>query len=449
VLHKINKEIQRVRVPITKEADAATVPGSQLNSSRDLLHILALDWPSMLLILLIVSSFCFRLIWLDKPDNALIFDEKYYVNAARVILRLPVAPGDPYADRQAGLDPNTEHPPAAKLIIAASMRIFGDNAFGWRVPSVLFGTLAIPLLYGVVRRAGGTTMVALLAAYLFAFDNLVFVHGRIATLDIFLVGFLLLGMYCYLSGWPMLAGLACVAATLCKLQGLYGVALLVLWESFRVLRERARTGAWTVRQLQPLGVMIVTYIVTLPWLLGLLDSIWSSYKQPIDHLQHILSYGFSLSRPDGPQGAESNPWQWLVNEVPMTYLRTDVQELVNHEVKVSRATIFFRGAMNPYIIGMAPIAIAYAAWSAIKRADDLSYLVLALFITTYAPFWPAAIFAHRISYLFYFLPTLPSITVGIAQVINDPVVPRLVRWTYIGAVLLAFAVYFPFRQIPQ
>ncbi|MCX6660796.1 MAG: hypothetical protein NTX81_10585 [Candidatus Bathyarchaeota archaeon] len=41
-----------------------------------------------LLLAFLISSF----LWLDKPDRALIFDEKYYVNVARNILKLPHDP---------------------------------------------------------------------------------------------------------------------------------------------------------------------------------------------------------------------------------------------------------------------------------------------------------------------------------------------------------------------
>ena len=132
----------------------------------------------------------------------------------------------------------------------------------------------------------------------------------------------------------------------------------------------------------------------------------------------------------------------------MTYLRTDEQVLVNDEVEATRAVIFFRGAMNPYVIFIAPLAIAYVAYAAFKRRDDCSFLVLALFVVTYGSFWPPALLAHRISYLFYFLPVLPAVAIGAGQLMHAPQMPRVVRWAYIGAVLLGFYGYFPFRQIP-
>ncbi len=422
-------------------ADASNTDGSPMR--RRPRPVRAIDWTPILLLLLVAAAFYLRALWLDQPQGTLIFDETYYVNAARVILGLPVASGAPYFGAQPGLDPNTEHPPLAKLLMAASMRVFGDNGWGWRLPSVVFGTLSIPLVYGIARRLGGRKEMALLAAFVYAFDNLVFVHSRIGTLDIFLVAFLLLGLYCYLAGRPILAGLACTAATLCKIGGVYGIAIIIAFEGLRLWRARAESGRWDRKALSPLLIAIVVYAVTLPALLGLLDSRWSSYKNPVDHIHHILGYGFALVRQGGPQGEESSPWQWLLNEVPITYLRINVSAN-----QVTRTAVFFRGVMNPYVIAVAPLAVAYAAYSAWKRRDDCSFLVLPLFFVTYGPFWPAAELGHRISYVFYFLPTIPAVAIGVAQLLYAPQLPRAVRWAYIGAVLLGFYGYFPFRQLP-
>jgi predicted membrane-bound dolichyl-phosphate-mannose-protein mannosyltransferase len=178
-----------------------------------------------------------RAVWLDTPPDAMIFDEVYYVNAARVILGWPVQPDAPYANEPAGLDPNREHPPLGKLYIAASMSLFGDDAIGWRVPSIVAGTASIALVYAVARAAGGEAWLGVLAAGLFAFDNLVLVHSRIATLDMLLVAFMLLAAWCALRGWYAVGGVAAALAALVKVGGVYGVLALLIFEVLLGARE--------------------------------------------------------------------------------------------------------------------------------------------------------------------------------------------------------------------
>ena len=84
-----------------------------------------------LFLILFVVDIALRMIWLNQPTGSLIFDEWYYVNVARVILGLPQSVGSngapPYVNPVIGIDPNHEHPPLAKLLIALSMYVFGDN----------------------------------------------------------------------------------------------------------------------------------------------------------------------------------------------------------------------------------------------------------------------------------------------------------------------------------
>jgi predicted membrane-bound dolichyl-phosphate-mannose-protein mannosyltransferase len=406
------------------------------------------EWTLWLLGLLLLVSLGLRLAWLDKPSGGLIFDEAYYVNAARVILGQTPPTGANYATAPLGRDPNREHPPLAKLLIAGTMRLLGDNAWGWRLASVILGTLAIPALYGIARRGGLAAPAALLATFIFAFDNLIFVHSRIATLDIFVVAFILFGLYAFLIERPILAGLALALATLCKISGLYGVGALALLVIMRLLRNRLTTDRWAWRALVPLLLTSGTCAVTFVALLGLLDWRWGQITNPFEHIAHIFRYGFALSRAGGPQGQESAPWQWLLNEVQMTYLRVDTQVLVNGTARETRALIYFRGAMNPFTALAAPFAIAYAAHSAWQRRDDHSFMSLGLFVATYLPYWPAALLAQRISYIFYFLPTIPAIALGMAGFLYDPALPRVIRWSFIGAFLIGWYGYFPFRYAP-
>jgi predicted membrane-bound dolichyl-phosphate-mannose-protein mannosyltransferase len=400
-----------------------------------------------LLFLLLLASLLLRLLWLARPDGALIFDEKYYVNAARVIASLPPQQ-DTYQDRPLGLDPNTEHPPLAKLLVAGSILLLGDNAYGWRIPSVLAGSLSVLLLYRIGARLTGDPYLGLLAAALLAFDNLVFVHGRIFTLDIFMLAFMLLGFDLYLRGRATLSGVGFALAALCKIPGLFGLFALVGYEALRLLRGEPdpldRRKA--LRRLAQLGV---TFLVVFLLLLGLMDRAWVGYSQPFEHLQRIISYGQVLRR-QVPSGVESYPWQWLWNDVAIPYLKVEQQVRVGEEVRENRPIVFFLGAMNPFVLALWPLGLSLAGyvWWRRQPGADLGALALAWFAATFLPFVAASLFGQRISYLFYFLPVLPAITLAGSFFLLKTGLPRVVLWTYLTAVLLGFYGYFPFKPIP-
>ena len=91
--------------------------------------------------------------------------------------------------------------------MAAAIELFGDGPFAWRIGSLIFGSLAILAMYALVRAAGGGRWSALGAAALMAADNLLLVHGRIGTLDIYAVAPMIWGVALYLRGRWVAAGI--------------------------------------------------------------------------------------------------------------------------------------------------------------------------------------------------------------------------------------------------
>lgn len=396
-------------------------------------------------LLLLVSLWC-RVLWLTNPNKAQIFDEVYYVNAARIIDGLRVAPGDHYAGSPVGLDPNQEHPPLGKAVLATSMRIFGDDAYGWRLPSVAAGMLAILLLYLIITAAGGDAWMGVLGATLFSFDNLVLLQSRIGMLDMMMVLFLLFGAWCFLRRWPLLAGAGLALATNVKIAGLYGLLAILLYEAGRIGLRWWRSRRWRTAELKPVALLLVAFIPV--WIVGLwlLDLKYSAFHNPFDHLHHIFQYGVNLTRKGGPADQESYPWQWLANDVPLNYFNVLVT-ITSGSNEMHRYAVNFRGAMNPVIIGSASFGFFYAVWRAWRLEDRLSLWVVAWVVGTYLPYYPLVMVQERIGYLYYFLPTLPAVAVSLAQFLRAGNLPRPVVWGYLVLVLVGFIAYFPFRTV--
>jgi predicted membrane-bound dolichyl-phosphate-mannose-protein mannosyltransferase len=409
--------------------------------------------PGTLLALVLIAALVVRLAWLTLPRGSLIFDETYYVNAARTILGWVVPTGAPYAGAPLGLDPNTEHPPLAKLLMALSMATFGDNGLGWRLPSVIAGMVSLIAVFGIVRAAGESFRLALLVVGFLAFENLTLVHGRIGTLDMLVLAPILVGAWLALRGRWAAAGMATGIGMLMKLTALYGLLALLIMLALALWATWGRERRLRPSDLWPTVAMLVPFAIVTLGGLWLLDFRFSSYPNPIEHLRHMLDYGANLARavtgPGSCPNNQSTPWQWLFNECQMSYLRTDVTVKAGEKILSVHATVDFRGAMNPILIGSLPIAFLFTGWLAWKKRSRLAAWSLVWAAANYLPYVALALLSQRVTYLYYFLPVIPALAVATALTLRRSGLPRFVTLGYVAAFLVTFVAYFPFRQIPS
>jgi dolichyl-phosphate-mannose-protein mannosyltransferase len=73
------------------------------------------------------------------------------------------------------------------MLIAAGIAALGDSPAGWRCTAALAGALALVGVYAWVLALRGRPSLALWAASLTAFNQLLFVQSRIAMPDVFMV----------------------------------------------------------------------------------------------------------------------------------------------------------------------------------------------------------------------------------------------------------------------
>jgi dolichyl-phosphate-mannose-protein mannosyltransferase len=91
------------------------------------------------------------------------------------------------------------HPEAGKWLIGLGEHFWGMDPFGWRIASVVVGTLMVAVMIRLARRVTGSTLLGCVAGLLLCFDGLQFVLSRLALLDIFLAFFVLCAVTCLVA----------------------------------------------------------------------------------------------------------------------------------------------------------------------------------------------------------------------------------------------------------
>jgi 4-amino-4-deoxy-L-arabinose transferase-like glycosyltransferase len=438
--------------------------------------------PLVLLAVVSVLSLAARTAWLGQPcrapcrsasDHLLIFDEAYYVNAARVIAGLTPAANQKYSRAPLGDDPNSEHPQLAKLVIAGSIELFGDGPFAWRLGSIVLGSLAILGLFVLVRSAGGGQWLALGAAALMASDALLLIHGRIGTLDIYVLPAMIWGAVLYLRGRPIAAGAVIGIGSCVKLVAPYVLLVLVLLEGLRLLHTRGRKLP-IARIAIRLGACAASAAAVFVGLLAILDRVAPPYDAttgkllaagPFHHIAHMFSYAASQTSPHGPQGIASYPWQWMVDYKPITYLNINPSHPSPGLTSVHPAAHFL-GMISPPVMLLALPALVFVAWEAGRGANragspsgdadagvertagEVPILGLAWFLGTFVPFELLSLFWSRTSYLYYMVVVMPGIYLVLAYLVFRARRHRRLVALWMFSVLAAAVVMYPFTPLP-
>ncbi|MGO9898920.1 MAG: glycosyltransferase family 39 protein [Solirubrobacteraceae bacterium] len=455
----------------------------------------SLPLPVGLLAVVSVLSLGARVAWLGYPcqspctttaDHLLIFDEVYYVNAARVIDGIRPAAGAHYATAPLGDDPNSEHPQLVKLVIAGSIELFGDNPLAWRLGSLIAGSLAILGMWALARAAGAGRWLALGAATLMGADNLLLVAGRIGTLDIYAVAAIVWAIALYVRRRPLSAALVLGIGAACKEVAVYALLVAVLFECFTALGLRPSWRA-LARSAGRLAVLALGSFAVFMALLEVMGVIAPPYDPgtgklvpsgALGHLEHMISYAATLTSPNGPQGIASYPWEWLVDYKPIVYLSIAPGSSAPGLVHDHPESMFL-GMISPPIMLLALPALGVAAfgvWRTARRrapapapapatapapapapapatrGDDFApgaaaTLGLAWFLATFLPFEALSLFLQRTSYLYYMIIVMPGIYLAVAALVARWRRRRWLVGIWMLAVLAAAVVMYPFMPI--
>jgi dolichyl-phosphate-mannose--protein O-mannosyl transferase len=273
---------------------------------------------------------------------------------------------------------------------------FHDNAFGWRFFSVVFGTINIVLVYFICKKLNLSWKASVAATFLFALDDMTFLHAGLALLDVYEVTFLLAGFLLYLHSKYMATGVAFALSACCKLVGVFGLIGVALhWMIFR--RDKWK---WVVGAVVIAAVSFVFFTVFFDYF------ITGHLINPVTRIKDMLILSSINKFTVPPLSISSRPWTWLYPYFE-PYTNAIVYSYDPQYISFISWTIQF--LIIPVIV--------YLIYKAIK-GNNAARFALIWFFATYV-LWMTDAFTNRVTFVFYFLPTTPAICIGIGMAFSD------------------------------
>jgi dolichyl-phosphate-mannose-protein mannosyltransferase len=311
--------------------------------------------------------------------GSLVFDEQYYVPAARIIL-------GGYGTTIA------EHPPLAQLIIASGIWIFGDNPFGWRIFPVIFGLAGSVFFYLICRRLELDSKYAYVATFLVSFENLSFVQSSVAMLDVFSLTFMLSGFWLYLRSRPVVSGLMIALSMLAKLTGVIAIPIIALHWLIGDLKQR-----WNI--ILFLFITLAAFFILMPVLDFL---VWHRWMEPFSQVKNILDNNTVGTFAKSRDLMVSRPWEWLVFPVILTYWISP----------------HYLSMISPPVWALIIPAVIFLFFKARQR-HKAALFALIWFLGAYFIWVPVSLITDRISYIYYIYPAIGAIGLALAIAAED------------------------------
>lgn len=442
---------------------------------------LAWYWGAPLLVTLLAGILRF---WNLGHPHSLVFDETFYVKDAWTLLQNGYESSWP-ADSDAAFnrgdtsgfldDPSyVVHPPLGKWMIALGLAVFGaGDSVGWRISTAIVGTLAVLLLMLIARRLFASTLLAVVAGFLFAIDGQAIVMSRVAILDNSVMLFTLLGFGCVLVDrarhervlgarvaaaraagrnpawgpviwwrpWVLAAGLSFGLASGVKWSGFYFLAAFGLYLIVVDALARRRLGLelWTSAAVLKQGP--TTFLLFVPPALGVYLASWTNWfvtdngyyrhwaeqasnawtgafawvppvwQSFLHYQQSIYTFHVGLTQPH-PYSANPLGWLAMTRPTSMWYASPGAGEEGCVAEPCSQA---ITSIANPVIWWAAVAALLYLVYRLARYREWRVGLILMGVVAGYLP-W--LLYTERTVFQFYTIVFLPYLLLGLAFVIG-------------------------------
>ncbi len=358
---------------------------------------------------IIAFAFVSRILALPFPANEY-FDEVYHAFTAKVMLH-----GDPRAWEWWNTPPEGfayewTHPPLAKELMTVGMIFFGENSFGWRIPSAILGVGVIYLIYLISKKLFKDEFVAVLAAGAAALDGLLLVSSRIGMNDTYFLFFALCSVFLSLRQKNFFSAIFLGLAAACKWSVFWLVPIIVLSQILYTKRFKV-SQLWFV--ILPPLIYVASYIPMFTtghnWeiFIGMQKQMWWY------HTRLVATH---------PYTSPWYSWPFLLRPI---YLYVSESGL---------SKIYAMG--NPIFF-----------WSGIFSIISLSIVTLqtksrnALFVVfSYLVFFAPWALSPRIMFLYHYLPSLPFMAIAIGVLLRK--FPKAIL-PFFGVGLVLFVYFYP------
>lgn len=367
------------------------------------------------------------------------------------------------------------HPPLGKSLISLGIRAFGMTPFGWRVVPALFGALMLPILFVFGKRLFRRRDYAFLSAALFGLDTMHFTQTRIATVDVFIVFFILL-MFLFMTdyirldneGQPLKKALIPLGAcgvsfglgVASKWTGLYagaGLAVLFFTHLFVTLHRcgsKSERRVWADRAWKTV-VFCCVFFLLIPALIY-----YSSYtpfyryetaRRAVDHLsfrqklkilvdqqKSMFSYHSKLT---ATHICQSTWYEWPFTAVSVWYYFRSGDGVVSNISSTGSPAVWWLACIGMLWLLMEILFGRMKNDEPTKKVA--AWILLAAVAANYFP-W---MLVPRCTFQYHFFPTAPFMILCALLLLQHleerhEIRPRL-KWIWLGIAAVYFLLLFP------
>lgn len=326
------------------------------------------------------------------------------------------------------------HPPLGKILISLGVSLFGMNPFGWRIIGVLFGIAMLPILYLFAKRLTGDTPVSALTCFIFAFDFMHFTQTRLATIDVFIV-FFVICMYYFLYVFfstdyataplgklflPLgLCGISMGLGVACKWTGVYaglGMGLLFFGYLYGLANTWSRTrqskrghadqnvlftkALWQSpfgRRTKKIILFCLVFFVLIPAMIYFASYVpfrdgsdHGLIKQALDNQNTMFSYHSKL---EATHYFASPFYEWPLIIRPIWYYKNVLSDTVQEGIS---------SFGNPLVWWAGIPAFCYMIYLFLKKKDRRALFLIIGYFAQYLPWF----FVSRLTFIYHYFPSV-------------------------------------------